>query len=742
MGLNLQLSRRGIGRQRLAAVTGGPFFHRHQHLAGLAPLVLADDAVFGHEIDQPGPAAVADAEGPLQERDAAAALADDHLDGRLVELVLVLAAAGRLGVGLTAGGLEIDQFRGILRLAGADGAHHAADLVVADERSLAAEDLAGAWREEEHVAVAEEPLGPHLVEDDPAVGPAGDLEGDPGRQVALDQAGDHVDGRLLGRQNEVDADRPALLGEPDDVGLDLLAGGHHHVGDLVGDHHDEGHRRRDRGRFVLGLGLDPTEDLVAAEGVVLGQVADARLRQEGVPLLHLLDRPGEDRLGLSHVGDDRVHQVGERLVGCQLDHLGVDHQHPDLVGPAGHQHRDDDRVQADRLAGAGPAGDQEMGHRRHVHHHRIAGDVLAEEDRDLHRAALRLGLLDHLAEADHLAGRVGHLDADRVLAGNRGDDPDARDAESDRQIVGEVGDLGQPEAGLELDLVLRDDRAGLDLDHLHLEAELREGLLEHPGPLADLLLLLVELEVFRGEEQVEARQLVVAGRLGGEFEVGGGRPAAGAAGANRHGRSLGGLLVFGPAVIGLRFGVVLPLAVPVGFLVGHRDGGFTAANPNRRPGVVVPVIGVGFGFAIGVGIGQPPREPVPQAGKHPGKIEFIVGISSFHSRPQPQPAGNSCQAGRRGRRCRRGKGCQPDEDRVEGQVKAAPEERGQKNGGPGIGQVGRRQEMAHAADASARAPKGSRHRVGQKQGQERAGRGDRHRGGGRPEREIVEGATA
>ena len=119
------------------------------------------------------------------------------------------------------------------------------DLGVGDVRPLGADDVRGAGDQEEHVAVAEQLVGPHLVEHDPRVAPAGHLEGDPRRQVPLDQAGDDVDRRLLRRHDQVHADRPRLLRQADDVRLDLLGRRHHQVGHLVGDDHDVGHVGRD-----------------------------------------------------------------------------------------------------------------------------------------------------------------------------------------------------------------------------------------------------------------------------------------------------------------------------------------------------------------------------------------------------------------------------------------------------------------------------------------------------------------
>ena len=63
--------------------------------------------------------------------------------------------------------------------------------------------------------------------------------------------------------------------------------------------------------------------------------------------------------------------------------LRVDHDHLHFVGPAGHQHAEDDGVQADRLAGAGGAGDEQVRHVGQIVDQRLALAVLAEEERHL-----------------------------------------------------------------------------------------------------------------------------------------------------------------------------------------------------------------------------------------------------------------------------------------------------------------------------------------------------------------------
>ncbi len=67
----------------------------------------------------------------------------------------------------------------------------------------------------------------------------------------FDQAGDDVHRRLLSGEDQVNADRPRLLREANDVLLDFFAGRHHQVGDFVGDDHDERQMTRDGGAFLV-----------------------------------------------------------------------------------------------------------------------------------------------------------------------------------------------------------------------------------------------------------------------------------------------------------------------------------------------------------------------------------------------------------------------------------------------------------------------------------------------------------
>ena len=149
------------------------------------------------------------------------------------------------------------------------------DLLLAHVGALEALEPRRAERLEEHVALAEEALGARPVEDDARVGLARDRERDPRRHVRLDHPRDHVHGRALRREHEVDADRARLLREADDAVLDGLRRDHHQVGELVDD--DEEVRER---RLAAG----------AERAVRLGQAAGADEREALVAALHLLRR--------------------------------------------------------------------------------------------------------------------------------------------------------------------------------------------------------------------------------------------------------------------------------------------------------------------------------------------------------------------------------------------------------------------------------------------------------------------
>ncbi len=204
--------------------------------------------------------------------------------------------------------------------------------LVGDERAVHAHRHAGARRHVQHVAVAEQLLGAHLVEDGARVDLGRDLEGDAGRDVGLDQAGDDVHRGPLRGQDQVDAGRARLLRQPGDQFLHLLAHHHHHVGQLVDDDDDE-RQRLQRGMLgplqrLLGIEQRIGDRLARIDGllhlaVVVGDVAHTERRHQPVAAFHLADTPAQRIGGLFHVGDHRCQQVRDALVDRQLEHLRV-----------------------------------------------------------------------------------------------------------------------------------------------------------------------------------------------------------------------------------------------------------------------------------------------------------------------------------------------------------------------------------------------------------------------------------
>ena len=97
----------------------------------------------------------------------------------------------------------------------------------------------------------------------------------------------------------------------------------------------------------------------------------------------------------------------------------------------------------------------------------------------------------HFLEPDDGPVLVGDLDADGVLARNRRDDADARHLQVQGEVVGQAGDLVDAQAGLQGDLVLRDDRAGVDADDVDVQPEVGERLFQQRGRLAQVLIVLL-----------------------------------------------------------------------------------------------------------------------------------------------------------------------------------------------------------------------------------------------------------
>jgi hypothetical protein len=268
----------------------------------------------------------------------------------------------------------------------------------------------------------------------------------------------------------MNADGARLLGDPDDRVLDLARRDHHQVGELV-DHAEDVRQRR-----------LPVRDPVAVER---DEVAGARGAHDAVALLHLLDEVAEHVRGQPRAGHDRRQEMRDLLVVVQLDPLRVDQHHPDLVRGRAQQDRGEHRVDGAGLAGAGRARDEHVRLLREVGPDRLARDVLAEPDRQ-RRVALRR-IAQDVPEVDHAPDPVRDLDADRLLARDRRENPDVLGGERVGEVVAELGDLRHLDPGRQPQLVARHVRARDRADHLRLDVEVRERLDELDAALLDRL---------------------------------------------------------------------------------------------------------------------------------------------------------------------------------------------------------------------------------------------------------------
>ena len=246
------------------------------------------------------------------------------------------------------------------------------------------------------------------------------------------------------------------------------------------------------------------------EPVVLVDVAHAFFGQQLQPALHLAHRVAQRVRRQLRLGDDGRVQVRHAFVVAQLQPLRVDQDQAHLVGRRLVQDGHDEGVDGHALARAGGARDQQVRHGVEVGGDDAAVDVLAHGQRELRLRAEKFLRLDDLAQPDGLALMVGHLDADRRLAGHALDQ-DALGAQGQAEVVAQAGDAAVLDAGLGLELEGGDDGAGIDLHHLAADVELGALFRQHLRQV--LQLYFVDGAVLVGTVQQRGRrQLVAAGQ--------------------------------------------------------------------------------------------------------------------------------------------------------------------------------------------------------------------------------------
>ena len=142
-----------------------------------------------------------------------------------------------------------------------------------------------------------------------------------------------------------------------------------------------------------------------------------------VAAFHLPHHPLQRLGGLLGAGDDRGDQVRDALVDGQFDPLRVDEDHADLLGVARVRMDVISPLTATDLPEPVAPAISDVRHLRDIRDNGLALDVLAEPSQHRMLVGRRGRGLQDITERDGLPVLVGDLDADRGLAGDRGDDP-------------------------------------------------------------------------------------------------------------------------------------------------------------------------------------------------------------------------------------------------------------------------------------------------------------------------------
>ena len=321
-----------------------------------------------------------------------------------------------------------------------------------------------------------------MIQDHAAVHARSDGEGNPRREVGLDQPRHHVHRRALRCDDQVDAGGARQLRQTGNGALGLVRRDHHQVGQFVNHYHQEG-------QFLAALRRHA--------GVVIRDITRPDLGEPVIAVVHFPRHPlqrANHALDLHH---HRRQQVRDAIVIGQLHPFRVNQDQAQIVGGVVEQETGQDGIDAHRFARAGRTGNQQVRHGRQVRNDRMSGHVLAQGKFQGRTPALEDLGLDHLPQCDQGHLLVRHLDADVIPSWDRGLDADALRGQRQGHVIGQRDNLGNAHARppvarldeLRLDAEHGDDRAAADLDHLAGRSEGGQRLFDQPSASLDVLLV-------------------------------------------------------------------------------------------------------------------------------------------------------------------------------------------------------------------------------------------------------------
>src|SRR5664280_2078404 len=177
-------------------------------------------------------------------------------------------------------------------------------------------------------------------------------------------------------------------------------------------------------------------------------------------VLHLAHGPLERGLGPLGLNDHWNHQVGQAVVGRQLDPLEVHEHQPHFVWRGVAQQARDQRVDHDALTGARGAGDQQVRHPGQIGCSSMAGYVTAEGESELRRGP-EVDLIQDPPQLDYVGVLVWDLESHDALARDGRLDAYRRGCQGHGQVVGESLDAAELDFRGGLHLVLGHNRTGV-----------------------------------------------------------------------------------------------------------------------------------------------------------------------------------------------------------------------------------------------------------------------------------------
>ena len=150
------------------------------------------------------------------------------------------------------------------------------------------------------------------------------------------------------------------------------------------------------------------------------------------------------------------------FVESEFEPLRIDQDELNFIRTCAIKNRNDQRINANRLTGAGRSGDQQVRHLRQVGDVVKSVDCFAERDREFRSRLAKCARLDNFPQEDCFAPRIWHLDAD-VRFTRHAIDANRLGFQRQTQIVNQRNNARVFHARIGFELVGGDHRTGTDV---------------------------------------------------------------------------------------------------------------------------------------------------------------------------------------------------------------------------------------------------------------------------------------